>query len=135
MITVLAYYERISLFHTMEPFFLPRFRHLFRFTQSPEFCLRKDRNRILFVERWFKNDLPPDIELMQRLRERYDTIYFFDGYAAAGTHLLELLPYVDRLYHKALFNDPENYRLPLYNKRLFADYYAREYNIADTQPE
>ena len=135
MITVLAYYERISLFHTMEPFFLPQFRGLFRFTQSPEFCLRKDRNRILFMERWFKTDLPPDLELMQRLRERYDTIYFFDGYAAAGTHLLELLPYVDRLYHKALFTDPENYRRPLYNKRLFADYYAEKYNLQDAQPE
>ncbi|HDQ15186.1 MAG TPA: glycosyltransferase family 1 protein [Sediminispirochaeta sp.] len=135
MITVLAYYERISVYHTMEPFFLPRYRGLFHFTASPEYCLRRDRNRVLFMERWFKNDLPPDLDLMRRLRERYERIVFFDGYAAAGTHLLELLPYVDILYHKALFNDQGLYRKQLYNKRLFADYYAERYQIRDDEPE
>ena len=135
MITVLVHYERISLFHTMEPFFSKKYRKLFTFVQSPEYCLKRDRNKILFMERWFKNDLPPDLGLMEKLRDKYRFIVFFDGYAAAGTHLLEVLPYVDRLFHKSIFTDSENYRKDLYSKRLFSDYYHREFGIKDTNPE
>ena len=135
MITVLVYYERISLFHTMEPFFAKRFRKYLTFTQSPEYCLKKDRNSILFMERWFKNDLPPDLGLMRKLSEKYKKIVFFDGYAAAGTHLLEVLPYVDRFFHKSVFVVSNNYRKDLYAKRLFADYYHKKYGITDSNPE
>ncbi len=43
MITVLAKYERISVFHTMVPFFLKRYKGVFRFTQSGDYCLRHDK--------------------------------------------------------------------------------------------
>lgn len=131
MITVLALYERISLFHTMEPFFAKKFRRLFKFVQNPDYCLRKDQNKILFMERWFMENKPPDLSLMSRLRNKYKTIVFFDGYAAAGTHLLEILPYVDRLFHKSVFTDTENYRRRLYAKRLFADYFYHKLGVKD----
>ena len=135
MITVLAYFERISLFHTMEPFFSKRFRKMFTITGNLDWCLKGDKNKVLFMERWFKNDLPPDLELMQRLRDKYRTIVFFDGYAAAGNHLLELLPYVDHLFHKSVFTDPGHYMQDLYGKRLFADYYHKTFGIVDSNPE
>jgi hypothetical protein len=135
MISVLVHLDRISLFHTMEPFFSPRFRKMFTITGSLRWCLERDRNRVLFMERWFKNDRPPDLEVMRRLRDKYDTIVFLDGYAAAGTHLLELLPFVDHFFHKSVFADRSNYRKKLYAKRLFADYFHREFGIADSSPE
>ena len=135
MITVLACYERISLFHTLDPFFHKRFRKLFHFTQSVEYCIKRDKNRILILERWFKNDLPPDLELMKKLREKYKTIVFLDGYAAAGTHLLEILPFVDFLFHKSVFTDRNHYRKNLFSKRLVSDYYHNKYGIEDTDPE
>ena len=135
MITVLAYLQRISLFHTMEPFFSKPFRKMFTITGNLDWCLKRDKNKVLFMERWFKNDLPPDLELMQRLRDKYRTIVFFDGYAAAGNHLLELLPYVDHLFHKSVFTDPRHYRQDLYAKRLFADYYHKTFGIVDSNPE
>jgi hypothetical protein len=140
MITLLAHYERISLFHTMTPFFLKKFRRLFRLTCSPGYCLAKDKNKILFMERWFQHrepgDLEPeDLELMQRLRDKYTSIVFFNGQPEAGTNRLDLLPWVDRLFYKSVFTGSENYRRDLYAKNLFAHYYHTRYGVEDEERE
>ncbi|GHV70290.1 hypothetical protein AGMMS49928_17510 [Spirochaetia bacterium] len=136
MITVLVCYERISLFHTMEPFFRKRFRGMFHFTQSPEYCLKKDKNKILFMERWFQYRDPralasEDFGLMKKLRDKYEKIVFLNGQPDAGTNRLDLLPYVDRLFYKSVFADRENYDKGFYGKNLFADYYHRKYGVVD----
>ncbi|MDR0598525.1 MAG: glycosyltransferase [Treponema sp.] len=143
MITVLARYERISLFHTMEPFFQENRRRrkrgepgLFHFTQSAEWCLRRDKNRTLFMERCFQyrepRDLGPgELALMRRLREKYETIVFFCGQPEAGPNRLDLLPFVDRLFYKSVFSDKKDYRKKLYGKNLFADYYHSRYGVTD----
>jgi hypothetical protein len=140
MITLLAYYERISLFHTMEPFFTGRFRGLFRLTQSPDYCLKQDRNKVLFMERCFQHreprDLAPgELELIKKLRDKYETIVFLCGQPEAGTNRLDLLPYVDRLFYKSVFADTADYRRDLYAKNLFADYYHRNYQVYDKDIE
>ena len=132
MITILAFYERISLFHTMEPFFLPRFRNLFTITDNIEWCLTKDSNKILIIERLFKDDSIPDINLFIKIKNKYQTIAFFDGYAAAGTHNIELLPYSDFYFHKSIFSDYSLYTKKLYAGRLFAHYYHEKYNVTDS---
>ncbi|MDR2553725.1 MAG: glycosyltransferase [Treponema sp.] len=136
MITLLVKYERISLFHTMEPFFSAGGKKLFRLTQSPEWCLRRDKNRILFMERFFQYREPRDLsagemDLMKRLRNKYGTIIFFCGQPEAGTNRLDLLPLVDRLFYKSVFTDRANYRRKLYGKNLFADYYHSRYGVRD----
>jgi hypothetical protein len=139
MITVLVCYERISLFHTMEPFFLLNKRpgkKLFRFTQSADWCLNHDTNKVLFMERQFQNreprDLRPDqLELMKKLRDKYKTIVFLCGQPEAGTNRLDLIPLVDRLLYKSVFSDRNNYRKSLYGKNLFADYYHHHYDVTD----
>jgi hypothetical protein len=135
LITLLAFYERISLFHTLEPFFSKKYRQLFHFTQSADYCLGADKNRVLIMERWFQHRNPPDLRLMEGLRNKYKTIIFMSGQPDAGTHGLELLPYVDRLFHKSVFTDKENYRKDLYAKNLFADYYHNRYHVEDKRPE
>jgi hypothetical protein len=135
LITLLAWYERISLFHTMEPFFRKKYRNLFHLTQSADYCLNRDKNSVLVMERWFQSRNPPDLVLMERLRNKYKAIIFMSGQPDAGTHGLELLPYVDRLFHKSLFTDKKNYRRDLYAKNLFGDYYHTNYHIEDSRPE
>jgi hypothetical protein len=145
MITVLVCYERISLFHTLEPFFLKnrsyrKMQHgkkLFCFTQSARWCLKHDKNQILFMERCFQHREPRDLtdeeqELMKKLRNKYKKIVFFCGQPEAGTNRLDLLPYVDKLYYKSVFSDRENYRKNLYGKNLFADYFHTKYGVSDT---
>lgn len=133
MITVLACYERISLFHTMEPFF--RAKRGFRIVQSAARCL-DGGGGMLFMERCFQHreprSLSPDeLETMKRLRDKFRTIFFFCGQPEAGTNRLDLLPYVDRLFYKSVFSDRTNYRKKLYGKNLFADYYHARYGIVD----
>jgi hypothetical protein len=140
MITILACYERISLFHTMEPFFNRKLRPLFHFTQSYDYCLNRDNNKTLFMERCFQHreprDLAPDeLLLMKRLRDKYKTIVFFCGQPEAGTNRLDLLPYVDRLFYKSVFSKTENYHRDLYAKNLFADYYHNKYRVSDKEME
>jgi hypothetical protein len=120
----------------MEPFFRGGNRRLFFLTQSADYCLRHDKNKILFMERWFQHREPRDlsagdIEMMTRLRDKYETIVFLNGQPEAGTNRLDLLPYVDRLFYKSVFSDPLNYTRNLYGKNLFADYYHRKYKIDD----
>ena len=143
MITILAYYERISLFHTMIPFFVKNReyrkktgKNLFHYTQSADWCLNHDKNEILFMERYFQHRQPRDLEeadlaLLKKLRDKYKTIVFFCGQPEAGTNRLDILPWVDRLFYKSVFTDRSNYRKKLYGKNLFADYYHQTYGIKD----
>jgi hypothetical protein len=137
MITILAHYDRISLFHTMTPFFLKqKERKIFHITQSAAWCLKHDKNKILFMERQFQHRQPRDMEegeinLLKKLRDKYKKIIFFCGQPEAGTNRLDILPYVDRIFHKSVFSNPADYKKNLYGKNLFADYYHKNFGIAD----
>jgi len=143
MITILACYERISLYHTMIPFFLKNRElrkksgtNLFHITQSAEWCLKRDKNSILFMERCFQHREPRDLEdaelaLLKNLRNKYKTIVFFCGQPEAGNNRLDILPYVDRLFYKSIFSNRGDYVKKLYGKNLFADYYHKSYGITD----
>ena len=132
-ITVLAYFDRISVFHSLVPFLFSRHRGVFTYTDSPEFCLRRDENRVLFMVRRFLLPDRTDLELLARLREKYETIVFFNGNAGGGIPRLEVLPYVDRLYNKALFRDRALYERRLFGGELYSDYYQRRYGVEDPE--
>jgi hypothetical protein len=134
MITILAYFDRISLYHTMRPFFQKK--KIFHITQSAEWCLKHDKNKILIMERQFQHREPRDMEeaeitLLKRLRDKYKTIIFFCGQPEAGTNRLDIFPYLDRLFHKSVFSNPADYPKTLYGKNLFADYYHKNFGITD----
>jgi len=143
MITILACYERISLYHTMIPIFLKNRElqkktgtHFFHITQSAEWCLKHDKNSILFMERCFQHREPRNMEeaelaLLKKLRDKYKTIVFLCGQPEAGSNRLDILPFVDRLFYKSIFSNRGDYRKKLYGKNLFADYYHRSYGITD----
>ncbi|MDR1216318.1 MAG: glycosyltransferase [Treponema sp.] len=136
MITILAYYDRISVFHTIAPFFLKKYRRLFHFTQSLDFCLKHDKNKTLFMERLFLSRDPRDLrqdelDALRKLRDKYETIVFFNGQPEAGPNKLDVLPFVDRFFDKSVFSNREYYQKPLYGKNLFADYYHKQYGVID----
>jgi hypothetical protein len=136
MITVLVYYDRISLFHTLTPFFLKKFRHFFYFTQSVDYCLTRDKNRVLFLERRFQYHDPQDLveddfTVLRKLRGKYEKIVFLNGQPEAGPNRLDVLPFVDRFFDKSVFSNSDHYKEPLYGKNLFADYYHKKYGATD----
>jgi hypothetical protein len=131
-ITVLSLYDRVSVFHSLVPFLFSRYRGAFHFTDSPAYCLSRDANQVLFMVRRFLKPDRVDLELMSRLRQKYQTILFFNGNAGGGIPRLEVLPYVDRFYNKALLKDRSLYSRDLFGGELYSDYYHRRYGVADT---
>jgi len=127
----------------MIPFFLKNKEHkkkyrksIFHFTQSAEWCLTRDKNQILFMERLFQHREPRDMEeaeldLLKKLRNKYKTIVFFCGQPEAGNNRMDILPYVDRLFYKSVFSSADDYKKNLYGKNLFADYYRQNFNVKD----
>jgi hypothetical protein len=130
-ITVLAIHDRIGSFYSLKAFLFARDQGRFTYTDSPEWCLEKDRNRVLvMVRRFIKPDFV-DLELMQKLRAKYERIAFFHDDAGAGIPRLEVLPYVDLFFSKALCRDRSLYLRPLYGKELYSDYYHEKYGVVD----
>jgi hypothetical protein len=130
-ITILALYDRISIFHTLKPFLFSQHRALFDFSRSVDYCLKKDKNRALILERFFLKPDRVDEELLEKLRDKYETILFFNGNAGGGIPRLEVLPFVDFFFNKALFKDKSIYRRRLYGGELYSDYYHRKYGVND----
>jgi hypothetical protein len=130
-ITVLAIHDRIACFHSLKPFLFARKGRRFVYTSSPEWCLENDRNSVLvMVRRFIKPDLV-DLDLMRRLRGKYERIAFFHDDAGGGIPRLEVLPYVDLFYTKALFKDRSLYLRPLYGKELYSDFFHEKYGVVD----
>jgi len=131
-ITVLAYYDRISCFYSLSPFLKNENRQYnFNYTHNPDWCLTHDTNTILVMMRQFIKPDFVDLELMKKLRAKYDRIVFFHDDAGGGIPRLEVLPYVDLFYTKALFKDRELYSRHLYGKELYSEYYHSKYEIND----
>jgi hypothetical protein len=130
-ITVLSIHDRIACFHSLKAFLFAEGAGRFAFTDSPEWCLNKDRNKVLvMVRRFIKPDLV-DLELMRRLRDKYERIAFFHDDAGGGIPRLEVLPFVDLFYTKALLKDRSLYRRALYGKELYSDYFHAKYGVVD----
>jgi len=131
-ITVLTLVDRIACYYSLYPFLTNTdTRFSFTYTSDPDWCLSKDGNRVLVMLRQFIKPDCVDLELMKRLRAKYDRIAFFHDDAGGGIPRLELLPFVDIFYTKALFRDRTIYGRRLYGKELYSDYYHAKYGVTD----
>ncbi len=69
------------------------------------------------------------IPLLDHLRKKVDYLLYFDNSDSTGHFHYDIIPYVDKYFKKQLLKDREIYKKPLYGKRLFTDYYARNYSL------
>ena len=131
-ITVLTLVDRIACFHSLYPFFTNTdTRYRFIYTDDPSWCLEKDTNTILVMMRQFIKPDVVDLDLMRRLRAKYQRIAFFHDDAGGGIPRLEVLPLVDLFYTKALFRDRSLYGKQLYGKELYSNYFHEKYGVID----
>jgi hypothetical protein len=142
-VTVLALYDRISLYHTLAPWITGLHRTVWpadlavphiTYTTDPTWCVERDTNEYLIMVRQFLKPPATDLRLMERLRARYRRIYFLNGNAGGGVHRPEVLPLVDRFYNKALFRDRSLYTRSLCGAELFTEFNQQTYGITDPQP-
>jgi hypothetical protein len=132
-ITILSLVDRIACFHSLKPFFQNSGKYRFTFTSSTDYCLTEDRNEILIMMRQFIKPDKVDLALMARLRDKYRVIAFFHDDAGGGIPRLEVLPFVDLFYSKALFRDRSLYGKSLYGKELYSNYYHERYGVVDPE--
>ena len=78
------------------------------------------------VKKTLENAITP---LMRKLKNRVDYLIYFDNADSTGQFHYEILPYVDVYYKKQLLKDRSLYTKNLYGKRLFTDFYARNYKL------
>jgi hypothetical protein len=133
-ITVLTLVDRIACFYSLYPFLIFGGRDRFDFTPSAEWCLTRDTNDTLIMMRQFIKPDRVDIPLLEKLRAKYKTLVYFHDDAGAGIPRLEVLPYVNLFYSKALFKDRSLYKKQLYGKELYSDYYHTKYGVVDPDP-
>lgn len=133
-ITVLAYYDRLSLFHSLKPLLFSKHRKRFKYTNDPNYILDRDTNSVLLIFRWFVKPDVVDLEFMKKVRAKYKRVAFFNGNAGGSIIRPEILPYVDFFYSKALFKDRTLYKKKFYGDEMFSDYYHRKYGVVDEQP-
>ncbi len=137
-VTILAFFDRVSLFHTLAPYLRGVHSRIWggpppklTYTDDPDWCLHKDKNDCLIMERMFLKPPVTDLALLDGLRRRYRRVFFFNGNAGAAIQRPEVLPFVDRFYNKALFSAKSLYTRALYGRELFTDYYHREFGVID----
>ncbi len=131
-ITVLTLTDRIACFYSLSPFLRNTdTRYRFRYTDDPRWCLAHDRNEILIMMRQFIKPDTVDTVLLEQLRAKYKIIAFFHDDAGGGIPRLEVLPFVDHFYTKAIFRDRSLYSRQLYGKELYSDYYHTTYGVID----
>ena len=134
-ITVLTLVDRIACFYSLFPFLVFGGKGRFDFTSSPAWCLERDANDTLIMVRQFIKPDRVDEELLAKLRAKYKRLVYFHDDAGGGIPRLEVLPYVDLFYSKALFRDRSLYARQLYGKELYSDYYHEKYGIDDPEPK
>jgi hypothetical protein len=86
------------------------------------------------MDRWFLKPDHVDMELLKKLRDKYQTIFFFNGNAGGGIIRPEVLPYVDMFFNKSLFKDKTLYKKSLYGDELFTEHYHVNHGITDPEP-
>lgn len=69
------------------------------------------------------------VPILQHLKKKVDYLLYFDNSDSTGHFHYEVFSYVDRYFKKQLLNDRTLYTKPLYRKRLFTDFYARNYFV------
>jgi hypothetical protein len=137
-ITVLFNDRKITLMYTMYPFWFSTYRNRFKFTTDFNWVLNKDKNSKLLLVGWFKKQDTDGSHKKQllELRKKYSKIFLFDDNDGSESHFLDLLPYLDLYYKKQIFKDRDLYNRSFYGKRLFTDFYHKQFGADETpKPE
>jgi hypothetical protein len=133
-ITALYHPDDITLMFTLYPILKSRYAHLFEFTPDPASVWRS-RNRTIVLFRFvLMKDKVGGAAYVERLRQKYERVVYFDDLADPREVMSELIGLVDLYFKKQLLADKDEYARSCYGNRLFTKYYHERYGIADDNP-
>lgn len=133
-ITVLSPYKikrgGILYFYSLYPLLRKNYSFVdFKFTNSLEYCLRKDKNQSILLVGYLTNNYEfGDVDttkILHQLRDKYKNLSIFDDGARTALNFPQALPIVDRYFHGQPFTNQENYKRPVKRGQLYSEYYAK----------
>lgn len=74
-------------------------------------------------------------DCLGNMKENCRCLVWMDVVDGTGGTQFEVLPYVDKYFKKQLLSDYSLYAKPVYNKRIYCDYYHNEFGISDDEPQ
>lgn len=134
-ITVLFKPRSITFHYTLAPLWTSSHRREFLFTHDLRHVMERDTNPALLLVGWFKGrEADPQVpELLQRLRDKYHVMAYFDDNDGTESHCLHWFPFFDLCYKKQIFRDRQLYlrQHQFYGSRVFSDYYHHRFGVVD----
>jgi hypothetical protein len=137
MITVLYRLNPQAYFHAFFPLLTSKFASQITFTEDLNFCLNKDKNRVIAVIGIFKGNYDQvayNVLLLQKLKQKYEKLVFLDDSDGADSLHVELIDFVDLYYKKQLLKDRQQYLNSSYGRQCFSDYYYSRFQVIDENP-
>jgi hypothetical protein len=133
-ITALYHPDDITLMFTLFPILKSRYAGLFDFTPDPEAVWRYRNKAIVLFRFVLMEKKAGGAAYVERLRQKYERIIYFDDLADPREIMGDLIGLVDVYYKKQLLADRLHYTREVYGNRLFTDYYHERYGVEDADP-
>lgn len=142
MITILTAGTHVETHYTLFPFLIYRGTNRFAITRDGDDALRRGASRtgrssaLVILAKWY--EAQPETEQnrwFERFRDLFDRIVFVDDSDSPHSKHYSLLSVIDLFYQKQLLRDRSQYETEFTGNRLFCDYYAREYGLANDTDE
>lgn len=131
---VFYYPDDITIFFSLYPFIVNSvFRKRVKFTTDLDYVLNRSKEESILLVRLIKRkDICYDTLFMEKVRDKYKTVYYFDDTAGVDELNTAVFPYVDKYFKKQIHKDLNFYKSPNYGDRIYSNYYHDNYGINDT---
>lgn len=125
--------DDITLFFSLYPFIMNnKFKNSIHFTNDINYVLHKSTEKTIIIFRFLKRkEIRHDIVTLQKIRDKFKNVIYFDDTAGTDELNLAVFPYVDRYLKKQINKDRSFYLEPSYGDRIYSKYYHEKYGISD----
>jgi hypothetical protein len=79
-----------------------------------------------FVKDYWAKNKEKIFKLLINLKTKNNKVFFYDLGDSTSSWVLEVLPYVDKLFKTFVFKDKNNYCIPLNGNHILTDYYYKK---------
>ena len=130
-ITVLHNHDGLCKNYTLYPLLVSKLSIYFDFTTNLNYCLENDKNKFLIIIRKLKDfnkihkDKNERINLIKKLKCKYNKVFVLDDQDGTGIYYPEALEYADSYYKKQLLKDKSIYLSSLRHREYFQDFYFK----------
>lgn len=130
-ITVLHNHDGLCKNYTLYPLLVSKLSIYFDFTTNLNYCLESDKNKFIIIIRKLKDfnkiykDKNERINLIKKLKCKYNKVFVLDDQDGTGIYYPEALEYADSYYKKQLLKDKNIYLSPICHREYFQDFYLK----------